>query len=461
MKEIPRAIEKNLSWLATMKTPRGYAGPVVHYWNNSLDYIGPGTDWRYEGLIASFLALHEKTGEKRFLDLAIESGEFILANRRSNGGFFFASFEANPSFEGIGTPHQSAVALALIQLADRLKSLGLNYQKFSLAAKENLEKIHMQKLWSEQKQTFFQFDKKRAANDQNAFVPNKISTACQAFFAMYRHTGEKRFLDIGLKALEYVPLMQCLDNTEWFGGIFQSNDRKKIFSFYTARCIPALVQGYELSQNKAFSRAIENALVFLNSMQNADGSHAAGFMQIDSSFQKTPLPNFAAGAGDIGLALEIGKPFGKANSRSVMDWVLQNAGQSGGFFSARGLMHKNQPNAPKKAEYSWQDAVPVVGWNDKALCFLSSACKDGVELEPLGFEESQKQCSNGVLLETQDYIGVEHAKKNWHFEKQKNFSNGSVVLKNIFCRIGLLDTPLTDWIARGGLRVLRDSNERN
>lgn len=458
MKTIRQAIGKNLSWLSTMKTPRGYAGPVVHYWNNSLDYIGPGTDWRYEGLISSFLILYEKTGETRFLDSAIEAGDFILRNRRANGGFFFASFESNPSFESIGTPHQSAVALALIRLADKLKSLGLEYKKFSLAAKKNLEKIHMEKLWSKEKQTFFQYEKSLAARQPNAFVPNKIATACQAFFAMYRHTSEKKFLDIGLVALEYVPVMQCLDNTEWFGGIFQSNDQHKVFSYYTARCIPALAEGYELGKNEGFRRTIENALVFLNSMQNPDGSHAAGFMQTGSGFQKTPLPHFAAGAGDIGLALEIGKLFGKANSRGVLGWVLQNAGKSGGFFSARGLMYKNQVDAPKKVEYSWQDALPVVGWNDKALHFLCSVCKGSQEIPIPDFEESKKQCANGTLSETKNFLAVKNAKKNWLFEKQKNFSNDPLALKNLFYSIGLADTPVTDWIARAGLRILRDSN---
>ncbi|MFH0955497.1 MAG: prenyltransferase/squalene oxidase repeat-containing protein [Candidatus Micrarchaeota archaeon] len=460
MSAIKLAIGKNLSWLSTMKTPFGYAGPVVHYWSNSLDYIGPGTDWRYEGLISAFLILHEKTGEKRFLDSAIKAGEFILANRRRNGGFFFSSFEANPSFEGIGTPHQSAVVLALIRLADRLKSLGLEYKKFSAAALENLEKIHMEKLWSKEQQTFFQYGKSRAAGRSNAFVPNKIATACQAFFAMYRHTKQKRFLDIGLTALAYVPSMQCTDNSEWFGGIFQSDDQNKVFSYYTARCIPALAEGYELSQQEMFRRTIENALVFLGSMQNPDGSHNAGFMRFGSVYQKTTLPHFAAGAGDIGLALEIGKPFGKADSRGVLEWVMQNAGKSGGFFSARGLEYKNRPDAPKKAEYSWQDALPVVGWNDKALHFLSSVCRNVQDIPKIEFEESQKQCSNGTLIETRKLLAVEGAEKNWRFEKQKNFSNDPAALKNLFCRIGLLDTPPTDWVARAGLRILRDSNGR-
>lgn len=459
MNAIPREIGKNLSWLLTMKTPRGYAGPIVHYWKNSLDYIGPGTDWRYEGLVSAFLVLFEKTGEHRFLDLAVQAGEFILLNRRSNGGFFFSSFESNPSFESIGTPHQSAVVLALIRLADTLKSLGMEYKKFSLAANENLERIHLAQLWSNEEQTFFQYQKNKAIGQPNAFVPNKIATASEAFFAMYRHTKQKRFLDIGLKALAFVPKMQCTENAEWFGGIFQSNDQQKIFSYYTARCIPALVQGFELNQNKAFKETIENALVFLDSMQNPDGSHAAGFMESDDGFKKTLWPCFAAGAGDIGLALENAKPFGKVNSKSVLDWVMQNASKSGGFFSARGLAYKNRFDAPKKVGYSWQDALPVVGWNDKALRFLSFLLKNGSEIPLVDFEESQKECSDGVLLETRNFFKITRAKKNWVFEKQQNFAHDPLALKNLFLTIGLVDTPVTDFVARAGLRILKDNGK--
>jgi hypothetical protein len=54
------------AWLQTIHQPRGYAGPVAHWWQNRYRYTGPGLDWRYEGILIGYSLLYQKTGELRW-----------------------------------------------------------------------------------------------------------------------------------------------------------------------------------------------------------------------------------------------------------------------------------------------------------------------------------------------------------------------------------------------------------
>jgi len=110
------------SWLDTMRGTDGYGGPVAHWWQNCLQFTGAGLDWRYEGLITGYLTLHERTGQSEWLAKARRAGDDLLSGQLPGGTYRNSSFELNP-YSG-GTPHEAAVDLALLHLAEALRERG-------------------------------------------------------------------------------------------------------------------------------------------------------------------------------------------------------------------------------------------------------------------------------------------------------------------------------------------------
>src|SRR5262249_44725907 len=84
---VNRAVARLDAWLETMRVPGGYGGPVAHWWQQSLIYVGPGLDWRYEGIIAGYCQLCECTSDERWLAKARRAGDDLMAGQLPNGHF--------------------------------------------------------------------------------------------------------------------------------------------------------------------------------------------------------------------------------------------------------------------------------------------------------------------------------------------------------------------------------------
>jgi uncharacterized protein YyaL (SSP411 family) len=111
-------------------TMRPAGGPLLHVWRQGRGRI-PAYLGDYVFLIRGLLALHEATGEERWLDAAAElTAEQVRRLRDASGGFFVAAaspdllFRSKDVFDG-ATPAGNAVAvLNLLDLAQRTGDLG-------------------------------------------------------------------------------------------------------------------------------------------------------------------------------------------------------------------------------------------------------------------------------------------------------------------------------------------------
>ena len=83
--QIGLALARLDAWFDTMRGTDGYTGPVSHWWQNSLLYTGIGLDWRYEGIIHGYLTLHERTGNRHWLEKAQRAGDDVVAGQLSSG----------------------------------------------------------------------------------------------------------------------------------------------------------------------------------------------------------------------------------------------------------------------------------------------------------------------------------------------------------------------------------------
>lgn len=352
------------TWLDSMRQSGGYGGPVVHWWNDCLLYTGPGLDWRYEGVILGYLCLWEKTGQRIWLDKAIRAGDDLIAGQLPSGTFRNSSFELNPNAGG--TPHEAACDIALIKLAETLKKIGdQDWKRYKGCAIRNILEYYISLLWDDSVQSF------RDHPDIPSFVPNKAATLCEALFALADLTGEERWIqEYALPTLEAVMAHQIAGG-DLDGAIYQNSFRgrlvEKFFPFYITRCIPALLLGYEYTDEQRYIDSAVKAMTFVLHFRFDDGS----FPQV--VYPKGRInryPQWVAAVGDILRILRLMQHSGfETELEPTLDWFMDGQLPGGGFRAAHGFASQVSQKRPGHSP-ELRDLLPVVGWNDKAFRYL-------------------------------------------------------------------------------------------
>jgi hypothetical protein len=338
---------------------------VAHWWRSSLLYTGPGFDWRCQGLILGDLALWERTSQPGWLDKARRLGEDLLAAQLPGGHFLASAFELNPASGG--TPHEAALDLALLRLAEALRSLGdPGWLAFRCAAVANLRLYYLEKLWDPQACYF------RDHPQVASFVPNKAATACQALFAWSESDGDSRWAELyALPNLERILDFQAAAPGPLHGAILQNffhHRRVPIYMpYYTARCVPALVQGYAWFSQERFLQAAWDALGFILRQQDGFGGLPPALYP---GSQVNRWPRWRAGLGDVLLAAGALRPYGPSPDLSgLLGFLLAGQDETGGIQTAFGF-GAQAGGAPHDLP-DFRDLLHVAGWCDKAFHALA------------------------------------------------------------------------------------------
>lgn len=350
------------AWLDLMRQDGGYGGPVVHWWRDCTEYTGPGLDWRYEGIVLGYLNLWRATAERKWLDKARRAGDDLLAGQLPSGNYHNSCFEQNPNTGG--TPHEAACDLALLRLAVVLKDEGLpGWRPYAEAAERNIRLFLIGRLWDPESRRLWD------APGVPSFVPNKAATAAEAFFALSDLTGDDQWekaygIPLASAVVEYQ-----IETGRLGGGIWQNELRgdvvRKVFPFYVARCIPALVQAHRRTGVERFADAALAAGGFLLRVRDAEGAfpqvlYGGGRIQ--------PYPRWVAAVADILRALDPLRELGfEYDPDPSLSWMLAGQEEDGGIRSADGfgrigLLHwEDDP----------RDGIKVCGWVDKVFRYLS------------------------------------------------------------------------------------------
>lgn len=387
--EIDQAVARLDAWLDTMRTRHGYGGPVAHWWHNCLCFVGPGLDWRYEGIILGYLNLYERTREDRWLAKARRAGDDLLLGQLPTGNYRNSSFELNPYT--CGTPHEAACDLALIHLAGTLKRSGEgDWEQYLLVAKRNLMAYHLGRLWSEEIQ-----DLGNGA-DNPTFTPNKSATIIEALFAMAELQGDEEVIErYALPTLRSILLHQVSVPGHHLDGAIDQNSQAgrrwhRYFPFYNARCIPALLKGYEHTRDERYRDAAWRTMSFLLHTRLSDGS----FPQVVYGNGRVyEYPKWIAGAGEILRAMQLVSISGMATSEDdTLRWMLLGQDESGGIrtasgFSAQATQRRRDPRP------EFRDLLTVCGWADKAFRYLTSRIQDGALLPEVAAGTTELACT--------------------------------------------------------------------
>ncbi|MFH1234115.1 MAG: hypothetical protein V1493_00700 [Candidatus Diapherotrites archaeon] len=429
---LEESISRHCLWLKTMKQKGGYGGPVAHYWSDSLQYTGPATDWRYQGLIEGFLSLYEKTGQKEFLAEAIACGDFIAGSTGPDGSFHNDFFEDNPSFGRKNLLHDAAADIGLLLLSRQLKKEGLASGKYLGIAMKNFEGLIMPLFFDEKEKAFRQYPKS-SGTKENLFVPNKICTAAELLLLLSEYSGNQKYLKIADASMQKVLGLQ---NRSEPGGIFQSDTKDKIITFYVARCIPALVKMHEATKREEYKSAAESAAEFVKKMLSKEGfDFGFVFSGEKEGYVRLKCPVFVAGSADIIFGLKAAGQLKASEEKKLSALLRKGQDKSGGYRTALGLEGKDNPEF-RPGKPSWKDVLHVVGWNDKVLRFNAAMLEknsiiEGAEL----FEEDRVECSDAIYSETAKEIRVS-GMQGIVFEKGGAFQSNIGFLKKSFYYLG-------------------------
>lgn len=345
-----------------MRQPGGYGGPVTHWWFDCLDFTAPGLDWRYEGIIFGYLNLWTYTGNREWIEKARRAGDDLVAGQLPSGNYRNSQFEINPGTGG--TPHEAACDLALLGLAEILRSLNEpEWERYFRTAETNLKLFCISRLW-DPASAYFRDDPAVLS-----FVPNKASTLVEALFAYARLSGETGWIEqFALPTLQAV-LDHQVSQGELDGAIYQNSfgERRvsKFFPYYIARCIPGLMEGWTWTHDKRYAEAVRRAARFILRWRYPDGS----FPQVIYPRQRVNrYPQWVAAVGDILRALDLAQQVGfEYDQAPSMDWLLAGRRPDGAFRTARGFGSA----APGGHPADLRDDLAVVGWNDKAFRYLT------------------------------------------------------------------------------------------
>jgi len=396
---IQAAVARLDAWLETMRGATGYAGPVAHWWQNCLFYTGPGLDWRYEGIIHGYLTLYARTQDRHWLDKARRAGDDVLAGQLSSGHFAASAFELNP-YSG-GTPHEAACDVALLALASVLQSeQAADWRRYLIAADRNIRAAQLGRLWDPVRRVL------RDDANRPTFVPNKAATLTEAIFALADHADDGATLvsEYAIPILDGI-LEHQIDLGPLRGGIWQNTYAgrrvEKLFPFYVARCVPALVQGFVVMGDSRYLHGAIKALDFVMRTRQPDGS----FHQVVYADGTTnSYPRWVAGVADILRAITVLRPHGyHADLEPTLLWLLAAQSPSGAFPTAEGFAAQVSGRRTTSTP-ALRDLLPVVGWNDKVFRLLASLLPEATAL-PHGVSESYETACDvegrpGVWCET-------------------------------------------------------------
>lgn len=362
---IARAVAGLDAWLETMRGPGGYGGPVVHWWQQSLLYTGAGLDWRYEGIVAGYLALWEHSGDARWLAKARRAGDDLLAGQSPAGNFAASAFEINPATAG--TPHEAACDVALLLLAVALRRAGNSgWEEYAAAAQRNLEHYYLGQLWDAVAGSF------RDSPAIPSFVPNKAATVCEAFTLLAELTGEDELVErYVLPNLERI-LAHQVRGGPLDGAIAQNSFGTRVvakyFPLYIARCVPALLSGFAWTRREHYLGAAIRALLFVMRWVGADGALPT---VVYPEGRTARYPSWISPLGDVLRAADALRLYGLApDTAAIVARLLAGQTPGGGIATASGFA--GQAGGRPGPLPDFRDLLPVAGWCDKAFRWLAA-----------------------------------------------------------------------------------------
>ncbi len=348
------------AWLATMRGEGGYYGPVVGLRGVAMAWCGPGHDWRWEGLLDGWIALHRRTGSAVYLDRMAQALGDLRDVQLPNGTFRNSYFENNP-FEG-GMPYEPATIAAVLRAGRCLKEQGRAWPDGTATMLERfVEQRLIKELWNKVLRTFNNWLQSEFEVYSPPAVAAIVETLCD--YAELTGTAE-RWTPYIAQAAESLLKSQVRAGA-LAGALPVSNrDGASASPYLAARCLPALARLHRDTGDARFAAAGDALAGFVRRCLLPAGG--VPFM-VYANRPARVVPRFVGAAAGTLVALDRVQRLDAALLEASLGWILEQQTASGAFATAVGFgSGALQPRRP-----DWRDTVPVCGWADKVYALLA------------------------------------------------------------------------------------------
>jgi hypothetical protein len=203
-------------------------------------------------------------------------------------------------------------------------------------------------------------------------VANKAATLCEALFLLSELRGEEIWAEhYALPTLDAILAQQVVEAGPLEGAVAQNSFGgyavEKYFPLFIARCVPALLRGYERSGAERYLDGARRAMGFIERWVADDGAPP---LMVLGDEQAAPGPRLVAPLGDILRAADQLRAHGiQADLGEMRQRLLDGQDASGGIGMAEG-----RPDCWRSSRVPphLRDILHVAGWCDKAFRYLAA-----------------------------------------------------------------------------------------
>lgn len=364
--------ERLLAWLFTWKTASGaYHGYVVHRGNLKRMKRIHDTPWTQAPIIEGLLNQFERSGDERWLSLAHDAAT-LQASRFDwrTGRFRNAGFE-DDRFSSL--VHNALAGCALLRTAAHCQNVPqfqTSAESFRNITRELADRYFIGVLYNPDARAFRFNEVDFYSPRADRYTTNMNSVAVEMLLELYRCTGEGRFLEISERVGEWMltQVYRCEDKKLDGGLLYQQTVGERggentLVSIYTALALRGLLALYRQNCDIRYRNVAEGACRHLMHFITPEGYFAHQYLVEKNLLQHYPC--WIAGAGLIFKGL---------------DDVATACGVSFDYQDQLTTVLKHQlPNGAVENFYryrcgegdTWEDVVPIVGWNAHLFEFLS------------------------------------------------------------------------------------------
>lgn len=356
-------------WINSIRTDEGYHGPAIGPRSTQLGCCLAGFDWRYEGLLNSWINLHKSTGKAKYLKRIQEDLNQITAAQLLNGTFRNSHFSEGP-FEG-GMPHEPAMLTAAVKAAVYLEANEYgNTREIQECVRKYVDTYLISHLWNKLLKTFNNWP----FSEFEKYSPYCVAAAVELIYDF--GTWQNNLDDYEsyiVAAVESMIKVQC-SNGNCLGAFpTLSSHTKGFVPLYTARCFRALKIAYLVTNDDRYMDSFEKAKAYVRNSALEDG----GFYRLTYN-DREPIayPIMIGAVAGILESFNRVDELEEAELNLHLSLILKEQLPSGAFATAIGF---NRAKRPKDADFrDYRDLFPVCAWNDKVFHLLTTVANGDI-----------------------------------------------------------------------------------
>jgi len=397
---INQALSNLWAWLETWLDEKGGVhGYVVHHHRDNLKFLSPDT-WTQAPCILGLLRIYQKTGGKRWLDLATKLCDYLVTTYLDSLHLYRNSNHERKPLGKPGIIHNALPSYALLEVAKEVK--GTDRQKYQKIAKDNILNFLLQ-LRDESTGALTSI-----YHGKPSRIHNMNSAAVLALTALSEIEQDESYIEKYARPIAN-HILACQVKTGDLYGAYPYVDTKRIYrTLYSLITSIGILRLYKKTNDSKLLKSVEELVRNLvNFIDSETGLichyHRTGFPQwIPDTLLFVLNTRWLENEG-----IEI-----PIHTDDVLTKVLSQQYEHGGFPLSIGFEDLSYTKGlPSKPEIKrWRDLLPTPNWNAWNFWVLA-------ELLPQGLRISKPTIDFPLVLETSaeekedPYEIVEHENK--------------------------------------------------